>query len=913
MLETRDLIKIYKPKKGVPVTALNRVSLKFPQKGMVFLLGKSGSGKSTLLNVLGGLDNYNFGEIIIKGVSSKAFKQKHFDSYRNTYVGFIFQEYNILDDFTVGANIALAIELQNRKATDQEINKILNEVDLEGYGNRKPNELSGGQKQRVAIARALVKNPQIIMADEPTGALDSNTGKQIFETLKKLSQEKLVIVVSHDREFAENYADRIIELSDGVVISDVELSENNHHTQEKMLVFSGDTIEVPQDYTITEEDRLAINEYIKSLSSGGKIKLSDKFNFKKFVPTDNSKIQSQDGSSFKLIKSKLPLKNAFKIGGSSLKFKKFRLVMTILLSCISFGLFGLSDTFGAYNHIETCTNSLIDTNVKYAAVAKSKKIVQGDYTYWDSYGRNISKNTIEKISKDTGIKMHGVYLPLDEDISFEGNINNEIALTETEFDLFESKFSGFAEVNNSIIKDMNLTVLAGDLPDGSKNEVAISEYIFEIFKRAKYTDGSTYIDSKGKTAVKYWDIKNYSDILGKEISLLDTKYKITAVIDTNFDLSRYEVLLEESHSTNAEEILNYVLFSEFDFSRRYSYSSIVMTGDGFVEKMVSKRPKITRITEGYIRFTNDDLYADSSYLARLQDVKNQKIVWLDGEKSVLGEKEIIVSSDCFGTYADEVSYENETERCKALLESGNNFSSWGELFEEGLDSYKEVKGYKIVGFIPTDITENNIFSTVVCSDGLFGKFTDGVDNYYSYAVGSMPKEKLNIKNFVTYCYTEQGDIRYPIQNSVTYELDSINELLKELSKWFLYIGIGFAVFASLMLANFIAISISYKKQEIGILRAIGSRSNDVFRIFFAESFIIAIINFVLSSVGVGVVTFLINYLIRHKAGLLVTILTFSARQVILLLAVSVFVAFIASFVPVKKIASKRPIDAIRDR
>ena len=140
MLETRNLCKVYKPKKGVPFIALDNVSLKFPEKGMVFLLGKSGSGKSTLLNLLGGLDKYDDGEIIIKGVSSKDFKQSYFDSYRNTYVGFIFQEYNILEEFSVGANIALAIELQGRKATDEEVNAILKEVDLEGYGNRKPNE-----------------------------------------------------------------------------------------------------------------------------------------------------------------------------------------------------------------------------------------------------------------------------------------------------------------------------------------------------------------------------------------------------------------------------------------------------------------------------------------------------------------------------------------------------------------------------------------------------------------------------------------------------------------------------------------------------------------------------------------------------------------------------------------------------
>ena len=130
MLEAKNLVKIYKPKRGVAVKALDDVSLKFPNRGMIFLLGKSGSGKSTLLNLLGGLDKYNSGDILIKGVSSKDFKQKHFDSYRNTYVGFIFQEYNILEEFSVGANIGLALELQGKKATDEEINRILKEVDL---------------------------------------------------------------------------------------------------------------------------------------------------------------------------------------------------------------------------------------------------------------------------------------------------------------------------------------------------------------------------------------------------------------------------------------------------------------------------------------------------------------------------------------------------------------------------------------------------------------------------------------------------------------------------------------------------------------------------------------------------------------------------------------------------------------
>ena len=177
----------------------------------------------------------------------------------------------------------------------------------------------------------------------------------------------------------------------------------------------------------------------------------------------------------------------------------------------------------------------------------------------------------------------------------------------------------------------------------------------------------------------------------------------------------------------------------------------------------------------------------------------------------------------------------------------------------------------------------------------------------------MPKTKDGVKNLVSYCYSEKSNMRYPIQNSVTYELDSINDVLKTASKIFLYIGIGFALFAALMLSNFIGTSISYKKQEIGILRAIGSRSNDVFRIFFAESFIIAMINFTLSALGVFAATTIINFIVRKELGILITLLTFDLRQIVLLLAVSVFVAFIASYIPVKKIASKRPIDAIRGR
>ena len=907
MLETKELVKIYKPKKGVPVTALDKVNLKFPDKGMVFLLGKSGSGKSTLLNLLGGLDSYNSGEIIIKGVSSKDFRQSHFDSYRNTYVGFIFQEYNVLDEFTVGANIALAIELQNRKATDEEINAILKEVDLEGFGARKPNELSGGQKQRVAIARALVKNPEIIMADEPSGALDSNTGKQIFETLKKLSKNKLVIVVSHDREFAEIYADRIIELADGKVISDVELDTSGSAKDTDGLSFNQNVVEVPCGYHLTEQDRIAINEYIDKLKTSVSISVNSAKSNKLFKNTDQSKIVQHDGSKFKLIKSKLPLKNAFKIGANGLKYKKFRLVITIILSCIAFGLFGLADTFAAYNHIETCTNSLVDSKVNYLSVAKSKKPEGSDY--WHTYGYRFSEKDLEEFKNNTNSSVYGIYNPFDTDLSFRANIDTSTDIN-GDFEIYSPQFSGFGTINDQIVKDLGLTVLAGILPNGNKNEIAISEYVFEVFKKSKYTDGKTPDSKTGK--LTYTAITNYSDIIGKTININNTEYIVTAVVDTHLDIERYASLAEEKdEQTNADQIIDYVLYSEFSYARDYSYAGVIMLGDGHLDRILQSRLPISRVNEGHIDIYSDNCYIDVSYVAKLSDMRNQKIVWVNEPKTALAENEIIVSLEYIELNEMPDKYHNEMGEFdyKAYFKDNNEYTKWEYPYNgQGTESK-----CKIVGFIPADYESNTNPNAVICDDKTVEKMTDGVDKLYDFAVGSMPSDREALKDLVSFCYNEDTNIRYQIQNAITFELDSVNEFLEEGAKIFVYIGLGFALFAALMLSNFIAMSISYKKQEIGILRAIGSRSNDVFRIFFSESFIIAMINFVLSAAGVLVATSVINGLVRHELGILITVLSFTPRQIVLLLAVSIFVAFLASFFPVKKIASKKPIDAIRNR
>ena len=232
MLELKKITKEYLTGAN-SVSALKGINLKFRESEFVSILGPSGCGKTTLLNIIGGLDNYTSGDLIINGKSTKKFKDKDWDNYRNHRVGFVFQNYNLIPHQTVLQNVELALTLAgiNKKERRKKAIKALKDVGLEDQINKKPNQMSGGQMQRVAIARALVSNPDILLADEPTGALDSKTSIQIMELLKNIAKEKLVIMVTHNPELAENYSTRIIKVLDGKVIDD----SNSYNEEEKNI------------------------------------------------------------------------------------------------------------------------------------------------------------------------------------------------------------------------------------------------------------------------------------------------------------------------------------------------------------------------------------------------------------------------------------------------------------------------------------------------------------------------------------------------------------------------------------------------------------------------------------------------------------------------------------------------------
>ncbi len=271
MLKLENVTKSYKTG-DFEQQALKGVSLEFRENEFVAILGPSGSGKTTLLNIIGGLDRYDSGDLIINGKSTKKFKDKDWDAYRNNCIGFIFQSYNLINHISVLANVEMCMTLSGVPSGEKKKRalEVLDRVGLKDHAHKKPNQLSGGQMQRVAIARALVNNPDIILADEPTGALDSETSVQIMELIKEIAKDKLVIMVTHNPELAKNYATRIVEFKDGNLISDSNpISEkeekiNNYRLKKTSMNFFS-ALHLSLSNIITKKGRTLLTAFASSI------------------------------------------------------------------------------------------------------------------------------------------------------------------------------------------------------------------------------------------------------------------------------------------------------------------------------------------------------------------------------------------------------------------------------------------------------------------------------------------------------------------------------------------------------------------------------------------------------------------------------------------------------------------------
>ncbi len=983
MLEVKDLKKIYKGKKGADVHALDGVSLKFPEKGMVFLLGKSGSGKSTLLNVCGGLDSPTSGEIVVKGRSSKSFSGSDFDSYRNTYVGFIFQEYNILNEFSVEDNIALAIELQgkSKRKRKKEIRELLEQVDLKGYARRKPNTLSGGQKQRIAIARALVKNPEIIMADEPTGALDSNTGKQVLDTLKKLSETKLVIVVSHDREFAETYADRIIELKDGKVISDVSktaieqtaLSDNLSEVDNVLCIKKGTELtddelekikrflkDSPEDVIIAKNDT-----DVKAFKKASRIK--DDGSKEVFSKTDEESIEKREYTpkERKFIRSKLPLRHAIKIGVSGMKRKPVRLLLTVLLCTVAFIMFGVLSTLSFYNSEAIFKESLPKSGVSVLTSYKSYIVNVTDYDHGKelfSYERPrqtlFSDSDIEEMKTKYGVDVFGG-MP----IRWEMNVKN----LKSSYWTNEILYAAYLPEGHSFRDKLIL----GNYPAGNK-EIAISKYTAEMLV------DSGFYSADGRLA----ECGTLEDVIGKRISISSNVFTVVGIFDSGEINSKYDVLKSSDDPLSAEK-----LYAEFVNVLSDGTHLMVFTSEETIESLVPEFNMMYSNSNDYQNLTsalyvtgNNELmfndWTNAVYTSETKSNATQSTSWFVG-KTALGDNEVILPFELFYQFiaenveaernarpekADEINkvYElagylmiggriwdeetgtvieftdEERKQTQAELIEAIADAEWKLVYGFKLrtpygDTYNygdELPRFEVVGInynnrsgeVPKVVFNDNTYKKVWAEHMPKIDFYSEETSEYTvtddakYGTVFLPYD--GTKNFTDMCWKlyENKDkntngIRIAISSSFIDTLEMVDNVVKIMSTVFMWVGIVLAVFAALLFSNFISTSISYKKRDIGILRAVGARGFDVFKIFFSESAIISIVCTVISTASSILICKLINA--QLSKGLGISLFVFGPASFFIMVGIACLTAVVATFLPVFNAARKKPVDSIR--
>lgn len=532
MIIVKNLTKVYKSKKAKICVALNNVSFSLPSKGLVFVVGKSGSGKSTMLNLLGGLDSLTSGEINVFGNQLNEYSESELYSFRSNIVGFVFQDFHLLDDLTVADNVRLSLKLM-AEDDDERVEKALESVELLEYKDRYPRELSGGQQQRVAIARALVKNPDVIFADEPTGNLDSNTTEQIIKLIKEISKEKLVVVVSHNLFDAYEYADRIIELSEGRIINDLVINEKYENAVEvkdnKVIIpmlkrFKQD--ELDSLLSICKRD-----EILKIEQSNNKFK---------------QKEQKEEPLQAKVPQKKTKGLSFFNSVKFSAMFGKRRIIgflLSAIFASILICVLSLAQSIANFDAKSMAVDSMTEGSVY--AVRKDLDTLSGQV-----HARVITDEDFAKIKQASpNAKLYKLYM---SGLYINGyTIGYQKVPTITQSGLHIVETSGTLETNEEYAKKLlrldNLDIYRGSVEQNTGG-IYITDFVADSF-------------------IFYGKAENYDEILGQQFEGSNDYWPdgyVNGIINTSYK-EKYKGVIDQINSMTKESPLTEEIISFLDY------------------------------------------------------------------------------------------------------------------------------------------------------------------------------------------------------------------------------------------------------------------------------------------------------------------------------------------------------------
>lgn len=893
MLELNDIKKDY-VSGSTTVSALKGINLRFRDCEFVSILGQSGCGKTTMLNIIGGLDKYTSGDLKINGVSTKNYKDRDWDFYRNNSIGFVFQSYNLIPHQTVLSNVELALTLSGVSKAERKKRAIeaLEKVGLGEQIHKKPNQMSGGQMQRVAIARALVNNPDILLADEPTGALDTETSIQIMELLKEISKDRLIIMVTHNPELAKDYSTRIVRLLDGVITDD-----SDPYTLEDM-----------------EAD-------IKA-KEAAKVKASEKKNKK----------------SGKKQKTSMSFFTALSLSFNNLMTKKTRTILTAFAGSI--GIIGIAMILSISNGIQ-----LYIDRVQRDTLSSYPITLQAESIDISSMVTSMTGNSDSEEHEDKS-KIYS------NDIM--GDMINTMVKEVKSNNL--SEFKKYIENGSSDIKsyvsdiqysyDVPLNIYMKDTSNGV--EQLNPSTMFDSI----YGDGATSTSSAMSSGMGMGMFSNssvWNQLLGNQ-QVLDEQYDVLAghwpenynevvlVVDKNNEVDDYtlyslglkdpeevrtlfkKMMVGESYETKKDISYTFdeILDTEFKLvmpTDMYKYNDVTGTWDDYSKDDKYMTNVVNNGTDikvcGIIR-PNDDAVSTSissgiGYTAKLteyiiEEVKNSEIAkaqLADTSVDVFtgvpfdNDRNTEITMDDVNAYMATLSPE-ESAQMQAMT-SGMSDDQILQLFSASLKART------------TDATLDSNKSKLGITD------LDTPSQIDIYATDFDSKEK--VQNIIKdYNRLQQDDGKE--ENVINYTdyvgimMSSVSTIINAIS----YVLIAFVaislIVSSIMIGIITYISVLERTKEIGVLRSIGASKKDVSRIFNAETLIEG---FVSGALGI-VVTLLLcipaNALIKHLTDIS-NVAQLPVAGGVILIIISMFLTFIAGLIPAKLAAKKDPVVALR--
>ena len=937
MLQLRNITKDYQVGDS-KVAALKGISLSFRRNEFVSILGASGCGKTTLLNIIGGLEHYTSGDLIIEGISTKDYKDGDWDTYRNHRIGFVFQTYNLIPHQTVLANVELALTLsgvspKERKARATE---ALNRVGLGSELNKRPNQLSGGQMQRVAIARALVNNPEILLADEPTGALDTNTSVQIMDLIKEIAGERLVIMVTHNPELAYKYSTRIVELKDGLVVSD---SAPYSEEEEREEVLSHRAEVQSQQAEAAQEAEEGAGEQ----KSAGKAK----------------RLRTKKHSSMSLV-------TAFFLSGKNLLTKKARTLITAIA--------------GSIGIISVCL-------VLALSAGFNNYISQTEEDMLSYYPVQVSETSIDLNSAMSSFMNGSMNLELDK-------VENKVYINSFLSQLAQgmTTTNDLTDGNKATIDGKEMTYLEylEAMPEELYNAIMYSYGVnisTNLFTDVEIGSGST---SEGETTSMHMSLESlreyYTYLLtyrADEFSNLTQFVRyftdvVSVMPNTDFSAENYGEYVQSQYDViygNFPEKDNEVVLVVGDSNDVIDLTLVqlgFMTEEEFLDLFISSEDGVSEdeepasisfdeiVGKEYTLYYNDSVYVDEKYnlpveLTGYNYFYDGYSVASEDEDPVTEEEGTTIEISGILRLKDGLTYGClSSGLCitESLLQSyiqHNMQSAVVKTLQDAINSGSPETIASTINSLVCELTFESMFETTqgggsgsIALDKLTPKYNstsvtaselvrelggnDTPSGISVYAKDFTTKQEMldymsgwnsAVEAARTAYFEEHGTYDgYDGPTEITYSdtvgtlMGMVNTILNAIT----YVLVAFTaislVVSTVMIGVITYVSVVERTKEIGILRSIGARKRDIRHVFNAETFIIGLF--------AGLIGILVAYLLQGIINIILTPLTgisglaaLPIWQAIIMVCVSVALTLVSGLIPASAAAKKDPVIALR--